>query len=558
MSSTELETPVLISGAGPSGLVAALTLVKNGVPVRIITNDPEHRAVGQRGAGPRTLEYYNLLGILPDVLNGGASRRFIRIYKLPGGVEPLKTFEMAPHVDPTPAIPYPNAVLIGQDHSEAILRSHLAKYGCHVELGTELRTLEQFPDHVLAHVVKTDGGVERTETIRCRWLIGADGARGVVRKQLGLSFLGETREGQRILFGDVDVQGLDRDHWHIWGDAATAIVVLRPTEYDDNSFAIVTGSKDVDNQTLLKDREALIRLIHSTTNRDDLVIGEFRSMSDFRPNIRMVDRFGAGRGFVVGDAAHTHSPTGGQGLNSSVQDAVNLSWKLALVEKGIAAPSLLETYTEERLPVIAEMLEKTTELLNKTMRAGDLSAWDRRSGALDQLGVNCRWSSIVVDERASDTDEKNKPSDAYGTAGSTEVRAGDRAPDAPGLVVLRGADSTEETGAQTSLFQTFGISYHTVLLFTTDANVAKAASDILAGYPAGTTRCVVMLPAGASQFPVISGGSVLIDQEGHAHVGYNVASGTSTIVIVRPDGTVGGVVLGVEGLRRYFKSIFSA
>ncbi|OBZ66867.1 Pentachlorophenol 4-monooxygenase [Grifola frondosa] len=517
------ETPILIVGAGPSGLVAALTLLKNGVPVRVITNDPEHRAVGQRGSGvfPRTLELYNLLGILPDVLDGGMSVPPMRIYKLPGGVEPIKTFQLSPHMDPTPSIPYSNLIAIGQEHTEAILLSHLVKYGGHVELGTELRSIEHHSGCVVARVLKVSGGMERP------------------RRSVAAGLLGQM-------------------HWHIWGDPQTTMVSLRPTEYNDDTFAFIATGKGIDLHPLLQDYGALVRFIHTVTNRNDLVIGEIQSIFDFRPNIRMVDRFGIGRGFVIGDAAHIHSPTGAQGVNSSVQDAVNLSWKLALVEKGIAPPTLLETYTEERLPVIAEMLEKTTQILNKTMvTKGDgsdvESAWDR-SGSLNQLGVNYRCSSIVLDERAMvSPDERKKPSDVYGVAGSSEVRAGDRAPDAPGLEIVHSADNAKPAVECTSLFRIFGVSYHTVLLFTADVDLVRAAIDALSGYPAGATRGVVILPSGTTRFKATNGAEyVLVDQEGHAHTGYVVPVETSNIVIVRPDGVIGGIVLGVEGLRRYF------
>jgi len=141
MSSADI-LPVLIAGGGPTGLVLALTLVKNGIRVRIIQKDPQFHA-GQRGAGiqPRTLEAYNLLGVLPDVLKEGIPITPIRYYKLPGGIEPLETFYMLPPEDPTPSTPFINAWILGQNKAEEILREHLAQYGCEVELCTELRRL---------------------------------------------------------------------------------------------------------------------------------------------------------------------------------------------------------------------------------------------------------------------------------------------------------------------------------------------------------------------------------------------------------------------------------
>ena len=155
---------------------------------------------------------------------------------------------------------------------------------------------------------------------------------------------------------------------------------------------------------------------------------------------------------------------------------INLSWKLSLVEKGYAAPSLLDTYTEERAPVIAEMLKKSTKLFDEAQRVkadgtNVEQAWHRGS-ELHMLGVNCRWSSIVLDER---TPKESIPVDPYGVTridpNVSLLRAGERAPDAPGLQVVGAGDSDgQET---TSLLDIFGPSYHTALIFS-DGKIGRA------------------------------------------------------------------------------------
>ncbi|OCH83686.1 hypothetical protein OBBRIDRAFT_742838, partial [Obba rivulosa] len=141
-----------------------------------------------------TLEVFHLLGVLPDVLAASSSIHLIRVYELPGRTEITKEFSMSPPADPTPAIPHPRATSLGQDKTEAILRVHLSKYNCHVKLNTELLGFEQYPDRASARIAKhsDDGDIE--ETVECHYLVGTDGGKGIVRKQLGLSFLGETRE----------------------------------------------------------------------------------------------------------------------------------------------------------------------------------------------------------------------------------------------------------------------------------------------------------------------------------------------------------------------------
>jgi len=136
----------------------------------------------------------------------------MRIYKLPRGVEPIKTFSLDPPVQPTPAKPYSNLVMLGQEIVEAILRSHLAKYDCYVEQRTMLHGLETRPDFVIAHVTRSENGKETDFAITSRWLIGTDGARGEVRKQLGMTFRGISRGvEEHLVVGDLEVRGLDHD-----------------------------------------------------------------------------------------------------------------------------------------------------------------------------------------------------------------------------------------------------------------------------------------------------------------------------------------------------------
>lgn len=556
---------VLIVGAGPAGLVLALTLRQNGVQVRIIDKETQFRP-GQRGTGlqPRTLEVFNFLGVLPDFQAIGLRQVPRRSYKLPGGTEPLMTTYMAPPQEPTPATPLPNGLHLGQDHTEEILRKHLGKYDSHVELGTELDSFEQHPDHVVAHLIKKpEGGEEEQETIVCRWLVGTDGARGVVRKQLGLRLVGETREEQHIVVGEVEVGGLDRNHWHCWGDASTKLLMLRPTE-NPGTFYMLAGGQ-IDHKKVVADRGELVKFIYDATDRRDLRIGQVPWISEFRPNIRMVDKFGNGRVFVAGDAAHIHSPTGGQGLNSSVQDSFNLGWKLASVAKGRSSPALLDTYTEERLPVIASMLEKTTELLDrmnaaKHDRPADVDAAWRRGGALTQLGVHYRWSSIVRDER---TPPPKQPQDTYGGAAGEGLRAGDRAPDAPVLkiVSLRALDvigGSYAAGDVTSVFRIIRPTYHIVFIFTKDADWAQSAVNALHEVPPEAVRPVVVLPKDVSTHSDVTGVDiVVVDAEGHAYAGYGASAEQPLIVTIRPDGVVGAIVFEVDGLRKYFSKVFA-
>lgn len=228
----------------------------------------------------------------------------------------------------------------------------------------------------------------------------------------------------------------------------------------------------------------------------------------------------------------------------------NLAWKIALIEKGLATLSLLATYNEERLPVIAAMLQKSTILYDSMQKSGSMNI--KRGGELRQLGVNCRWSSIVVDERTP------KPKSAgevnpYGSGSDGSLRAGDRAPQAPGLIGV-GA-----SGGETSLFDIFSPDHHTILLFNTPADKTEGVIDVVQKYPAEVVKTVVIFPQDVSDHHFVGQPDVAItDKSGYAFSAYQVSAERPLIVVVRPDGVVGGIVYGLEGLKTYFGGVFDA
>ncbi|KAG2153625.1 FAD binding domain-containing protein [Suillus bovinus] len=444
--------PVLVVGAGPTGLVAALTLLQNGIPVRIIDKEPNPN-IGQRGPAiwPRSLDLFSFLNV-PEINDLGKPFPVIRSYQ-PGTLELMKEYPMVPHIEPTPAIPFYVAKFIGQQLLDVILRRHLEKFSCSVEMDTELRSFEQSDESVTA-VLEKNGMLE---TFNTKWLIGADGAKGIVRKQLGLTFLGETRDDALMITGDIRLTcvGLDRSYWHQFGYFKERGLSIRPTdEVGEDGWQFLIFGGDVDLTKAAQSEELVLEIITSLIPTE-ITFTKVIWMSEFRTNIRMVNKFSEGRVFVAGGIVH--SPTGGQGLNSGVQDVFNLGWKLALVEKGLADKSLLETYNAERLPVISEMLEMTTTILNQTLKTGNIST--TRSPILFMLGINCRFSDIVLDEFVI----PGKPVNAY----------------------------WRESDVKT-LFGLYRPWYHTVLVFAPSHTDATLTLGALEAYDKSIVRSVVI------------------------------------------------------------------
>ncbi|KAJ4489071.1 FAD binding domain-containing protein [Lentinula lateritia] len=548
---------VLIVGAGPSGLSLALLLLRNGLSVRIVEKQLQFHP-GERGAGiqPRTLELYKLLGILPDIIERSSPPPTnLRSFAMPDDGKPPNLTPIAQSLVNTPDRPLINARMLGQNRQEQLLRERiLADYGIQVELGAELKSFEQQPDHVVAHVVKIVDSKIVEESFTVDWLVGADGARGVVRKQLGLTFLGESPEMDAVT-GDIHVLGDSLDHldfsiWRQSDQAEPVIVSMRPCAVQGKNlyqFLIGGGKRKLDIDKISSSRQEMVKAFHELTGRRDIEFGQLVWMGLWRPNIRMVDRFGEGRVFLVG--AHVHSPTGGQGMNSSVQDSFNLAWKLTLAQKKFAPQSLLDSYSQERLPVIAAMLNKTTELFQKEFvgKAGQKQEFVR-GYELRQLGINYRGAPLVSDEKFTDKDEVNDP---YRSGDDGTARAGDRAPDAPCLAQL----GVDETSSTVSLFDLLNTTQHSALVFpgSTGRYFADEVIGTLREYPSNLLKSIFILPRASDS----ASSFTLVDTEGHAYSGYHVAHDTPTVFIVRPDGYIGALVTsGRLGIRNYFSRIF--
>lgn len=466
---------VLIAGGGPTGLTLGIDLARRGVEVRVV-DKAERFFAGSRGDGiqPRTLEVFEDLGVLDAILAEGAAPAPIRV-TLDGSF--LDVRRMVEPREPTASTPYPNPWVLGQSQLEGVLRNRLLGYGVRVELGSELVGIEQDADGVTARL-------STGETVRCDYLVGADGGASFVRKALGVGFPGTTDETFRMLIGDVAAPGLDPEsgHWFASEGNPMSGVVLTPlpgTGYFQ--FATPLGEGDdaslATMQAVLDRFKAGVRLTgHGWT-------------TVWRPNVRLAERYRVGRVFLAGDAAHVHPPTGGQGMNTGVQDAYNLGWKLAAGDE-----ALLETYEAERRAVAARVLGISTGILAQYAE-GDPEAHKRGE---DTFGLDITYRSREA-------------------AGA--LVSGDRAPDAP-LV--------NANGERVRLFDLFRGPHHTRLVFAGPTPFAGSAPN------EEEHAYAIARPGDQSGPRPAAGGRDLVDVEGHAFAAYAAAPGDS--ILIRPDG----------------------
>ncbi len=498
MGSLSPEPSVLIVGAGPTGLTLACDLLRHHVDFRLVDKAATHFS-GSRGKGlqPRSLEVLHDLGVVERILSFG---RFHLPFRNYDGATILE--DRDPHEGhyPTPAVPYASSLMIPQWRTEETLRELLATSGKQLELATELIGLEQDENEVTATLQK--GGEQ--EQIRCKYLVAADGGKSFVRKLMMFGFEGETWPDARLFVGDVHVEGLDRDHWHTWPKHGGGWLALCPLPSTETFQFQAQIPPDLEQEPSL---ELFQQIVNERTGRSDIKLYDPTWLSLYRVNIRMVDRYRSGRVFLAGDAAHVHTPVGGQGMNTGIQDSYNLGWKLGLVLRGTHA-SLLDTYEEERLPVAAAMLGITTRLAKEFVTTGRQLSRDPETL---QLGIHYRSSSLS----------------AHGDPSPLSLQPGDRAPDAP-LLDINGNDIR--------LFDLFRGPRFTLL--SVGANGIEELDKLSERY--GEMLGVYEIRLGPLE--KCESSRVFFETGGHFSEAYGVKG--RGLVLVRPDGYIGWIGKG--------------
>jgi len=347
-----MDTDVLVVGAGPTGLMLANQLARRGVRATIIDRhagpSQQTRAIAVQA---RTLEIYSKLGIVERALELGRRGTGANMWARGRRMARVPLGDIGQDLSP-----YPFVLILGQDDNERIMGAKLRDLGVTVQWNTELTALEQSPGHVTA-TLKLPDGSSRTTT--AAWVAGCDGAHSAVRELSGITFPGAPYE--HVFFvADTQVTGSmvpdelniylllqgfhlffpmrGNDHWRIVGMLPAAL-----RKRDDLTFEEVVPSLRQEAGT-------------------ELSFKGCSWFSTYRIHHRCASRFRNRRCFLLGDAAHIHSPVGGQGMNTGLQDAYNLGWKLALVVTGRSKETLLDSYEAERLPVARRLLSTTDRL----------------------------------------------------------------------------------------------------------------------------------------------------------------------------------------------------
>ena len=360
------DTDVLIIGAGPTGLVLALWLARRGVSVRIVDKTAEpgttSRAVAVQA---RTLEFYRQLGLADAVLERGRKAVAVNLW-VAGKKKAHGVFgDMGAGISP-----FPYALLFPQDEHERLLIERLAEAGVQVERNTELMGFEDASTRVLARLKRPDGSVERCTAA---YIAGCDGAHSAVREGLGIGFPGGTYD-HLFYVADVEAGGAAMNgEIHVGLDTSEFLAVF-PMKGEGHARLIGTVQEDAEHQ---KDNLSWSDVSQRVIAWMHIDVHRVNWFSTYRVHHRVADQFRKGRAFLLGDAAHIHSPVGGQGMNTGIGDAVNLAWKLAAVIQDRAGSIILDSYEPERIAFARRLVATTDEAFTGVTSRGLIARFIR-------------------------------------------------------------------------------------------------------------------------------------------------------------------------------------
>ena len=456
---------VLIAGAGPTGLTLAITLCQLGIKPRIIDKAAQSSTVSKALAvWSGSLEVLQGMGVIDRFLAAGTR---LNALSAGTGTRELMSLKIGTGIDS----PYPFPLLLPQSGTEKILGERLAALGVTIERSVELTGLKQDAGGVTATLRHADG---RSEEAHCRYLVGCDGARSVVRHELDIAYEGYTEPDTYVL-GDVRIDGptLDRRNIYINLRGGGAVALF---PYEDDTWRIFAKRGPVPAGA---DEPAALEELQRHMDRHGPPGAKLRDprwLSTFRVNERLAARYRVGNCFLAGDAAHIHSPAGGQGMNTGIQDAVNLGWKLAYVLQGAGdAAILLDSYEAERRPVARHVIKGSADRLHVAFN--DSRLFQAVRNTVVSLIGNLSAIQRKIQTELSETEivYRDGPLVALGSppARPRRTEVGARAYDATLI--------DPETGRERPLWPLLCGFRHTLLLFGDDSGGGAAALPARAG-----------------------------------------------------------------------------
>ncbi|HTJ94129.1 MAG TPA: FAD-dependent monooxygenase [Pararobbsia sp.] len=503
---------VLIVGAGPVGLLLATLLAREGVDVCIVDRMRERTEFCKAlGVTARTLEVFDDIGIVDAAIEAGVWLKGVSFYNngIPGDTM---------NVPATDLLPY-GALSLAQSETERLLEAALGRHAHKVQYGWALDELTDTPDRVEVRLQSREG---KRHDLVCRWVVGCDGAHSRVRSSIGMPFDGG-QFPQTFALADLDVAwSLPRGFMYRFNLAGSGgnprTLAAIPIRGSAQRYRLSTVLPDdyAANDTAAERAPDFDMIEHTMRPLlpEGTSLSSMRWSSVYRVSHRIVPQYRKAHVFLAGDAAHIHPPVGGQGMNTGLQDAYNLAWKLALVLQGRAAPALLDSYSAERHPVGLDVVRDTHAAMNEV-----LAQQARLPGVREtQLLVGYRGSPHVRDDAASVDPAWPAP--------------GDRAPDADHL-------RRPFVGHTIRLHDHLTRGRHVLLAYPGTIEAAQGfvpIVDTLRAVFGHTVSGVVILPAGVDAL-AIEGVTVLTDDSGTFAREYGATAGM--VWLVRPDGHIG-------------------
>ncbi len=342
-------TPILIVGAGPTGLTAACELARRGIPFRIIDKKSEHtHQTNATWIQPGSLEIFDRLGIAQSFIKKGHQCNAVNLY----GHDKVLLRIPFDHLDS----PYSFIIMLPQSETEKLLIDVLQSQQIAIGWNEELIDLVQTDDTVVAKIKNQQGKIE---DVVCNWLIGCDGANSVTRQKCDIDFPG-TDMAEQFVVADAKMGSFLNPHEiHVFFGKGTLFAAF---PFGEQSYRIAANIHQSHPRKIFIEKE-VIEIVHERTD-GNYNVSNVSWISPFWIHSKIVARMQQGNVFLAGDAAHVHSPVGGQGMNSGIQDAMNLADKLVQVVQGTAGKSLLNNYHAERYPVVKQIVDETEQFTN--------------------------------------------------------------------------------------------------------------------------------------------------------------------------------------------------